>query len=274
MSNKEKNKKKQTPNESLDNLFKSSDALRNGTEFKKFLDFIAKFKEYKPFNNMLIYTQNPNCEYYATEKDWLKKFQRKIKENARPMVILAPMHPVLFVYDINDTVGDALPEILLKKSNEVFGYYKESWFNNLTSYFADLKISAKEIKMPDKNAGSISRKSTGNGFEIIINSTHDSAVKFATLVHELGHLFLGHLGSKPDETLPQRDNLEKKIREIEAEAISYLVLQRFGLESNSHEHLAFYNASPEDLLKISVDLIIKISGRIEGMIEKRNSTKG
>jgi len=52
-----------------------------------------------------------------------------------------------------------------------------------------------------------------------------------------------------------------------------LVLQRFGLESNSHEYLAFYNASPEDLQKISVDLIIKISGKIEGMIEKRNSTK-
>jgi len=195
MIKKEKTKRKQTPNDSLDNLLKRSAALRSGTDFKTFLDFIAKFKEYKPFNNMLVYTQNPNCEYYATEKDWLKKFERTIKENARPMVILAPMHPVLFVFDVNDTDGSTLPKILLKKSYEVFGYYKEDWFDNLTSYFADLKISAKELKMQDKSAGSITRKSTGNGFDIIINSTHDSSVKLATLVHELGHLFLGHLGS-------------------------------------------------------------------------------
>lgn len=266
-----KKERKQKPNESLDSLLRKSQALRSGEEFQKFLDFISKFKEYKPFNNMLVYTQNPACTYYATEAHYKKAFKRTIKEEARPMVILAPMHPVLFVFDVKDTEGDDLPEQLSKQSYEVFGYAKEDWFTNVISYFADLKISAREYKMQDTKGGSISRKNSS--FTIEINSNHDVGVKLSTLIHELGHLFLGHLGSMDDEKFPLRGDLSKKIKEIEAEAVSYIVLQRFGLESNAHEYLAFYNARPDDLHNISVDLVIKIAGKIENMLEKPNKKK-
>ena len=49
---------------------------------------------------MLVRLQNPTCGFYATEPDWVKRFERKLKEDARPMLILAPMHPVMLVYDL------------------------------------------------------------------------------------------------------------------------------------------------------------------------------
>lgn len=260
--------KKQTPNESLEQMVKRSEVLRNGKDFKKFLDFISKFKHYKPYNNMLIYTQNPNCMYYATENNYNQKFDRTVKEDARPMIILAPMSPVLFVYDIKDTEGEDLPEKFYEDAYTVYGYYKEKWFDNITSHFAHLKISAKEVKMPDIQGGSIERKSNGAGFQIIINSNHEPAVKLSTIVHELAHLLLGHLGSNIDEKYPDRVKTSTKIKEIEAESVAYLVLKRLNLDNNAHEYLAFYNANTADLRRVSVDFIINIAGKIEDMIMK------
>jgi len=52
--------------------------------------FVARFREYAPYNNMLVKVQNPSCSYYATEKNWNEKFKRSLKEDARPMLIIAP----------------------------------------------------------------------------------------------------------------------------------------------------------------------------------------
>jgi len=89
----------------LDELFNQSRLLRTSQQFYELLNFITKFRQYSIFNNKLVFTQNPNVTYYATAKHWRKQFKRAVKEDARPMVILAPMHPVLFVYDLEDTVG-------------------------------------------------------------------------------------------------------------------------------------------------------------------------
>ena len=37
-------------------------------------------------------------------------FGRKLKEDARPMLILAPMHPVLTVYELDQTEGPRIAE--------------------------------------------------------------------------------------------------------------------------------------------------------------------
>lgn len=257
---------KQKINESLDNLFRQSMLIRNGSDFKKFLDFVSRFKEYKPYNNMLVYLQNPECAYFATEKDWRIKFHRKVIKSARPMIILAPMTPVLFVYDPKDTEGDKpLPEFLFS-TFELSGEFKGVWFSNLKSHLAKHKIKLTRMPLSPTHGGSISRKSIG--FEIVINSNMDEGVNFSTLIHELGHLFLGHLGSEENENYPLRPNIKKTVEEIEAESIAYLVLMRFGLENKAAEYLAFYNSNPYDFDKVSFDLIIKSASKIEEMIKK------
>ena len=73
---------------------------------------MAKFRRYSPYNNMLVRTQNPACSFYATQTDWEHRFKRALKEDARPMLILAPMHPVMLVYELDQTIGDKLPDLL------------------------------------------------------------------------------------------------------------------------------------------------------------------
>lgn len=63
---------------------------------------MAKFRRYSPYNNMLVKVQNPHCSFYASKYDWYNRFGRQIKEDAKPMLILAPMYPVMLVYDLDE----------------------------------------------------------------------------------------------------------------------------------------------------------------------------
>ncbi|MBC7885183.1 MAG: hypothetical protein H7X99_06895 [Saprospiraceae bacterium] len=97
---------------------------------------------------------------------------------------------------------------------------------------------------------------------------HSPAENFATVVHELAHLFLGHLGSFKNEKFPVRKNeviANKTLMEMEAESVSYLVLSRLSLENKSAEYLAFYKAKPADIKRISMDLVLKTASKIEDM---------
>lgn len=259
--------KKQTPNESLDFLFRQSIALKNSARFRSFLEFIARFKNYSSYNNMLVYVQNPECEHYATETDWRRKFKRTIKEGAKPMVILAPMHPVLFVYDIADTEGNPLPQNAFKHWKKVIGRYDDIWFQNVISYFPSLKIKLRELEMSPNKGGSIMR--TGpESYLISVNKLHERAGCFSTLIHEIGHLLMGHLGSTENEKYPQRENVSLSVREIEAESIAYLVLQRLGMENQAVTYIASYHDKRGDFDQVSIDLLIKTVGKIEKMIKK------
>jgi len=66
--------------------------------------------------------QNPTCSFYATERDWKDRFERRIKEDARPMLILAPMHPVMLVYPLDETEGPSLPQEL-----NTFAHFQGEW---------------------------------------------------------------------------------------------------------------------------------------------------
>jgi hypothetical protein len=98
----------------IDTLLERSRRYAGCEAFREMVDFMARFKDYAPYNNMLVRLQNPSCTFYATAKDWRMRFQREIKEDAKPMVILAPMHPVLLVYELDQTEGEPVPKELLE----------------------------------------------------------------------------------------------------------------------------------------------------------------
>ena len=81
------------------NCLAAAGSSRRSKKFAAAVDFIARFREYSPFNNMLVFLQNPLATYFATASHWHKVFRRTIKDEARGMVILAPRTPVLMVYD-------------------------------------------------------------------------------------------------------------------------------------------------------------------------------
>ena len=58
-------------------------------------------------------------------------------------------------------------------------------------------------------------------------------------------------------------------RELEAEAVTFIICRRAGLVTKSDEYLAGYLRNTEDLKAISVDLILKTASKIEEMGQRR-----
>jgi hypothetical protein len=87
----------------IDTLLRQNTICRSSEKFRGMIGFMAKFRRYSPYNNMLVRTQNPSCGFYATERDWAERFRRSVKLDARPMLILAPMSPVMLVFDLDQT---------------------------------------------------------------------------------------------------------------------------------------------------------------------------
>ena len=47
-------------------LLRQSAAYRGSKEFQEMVGFMGSFRDYAPFNNMLVRIQNPSCSFYAT----------------------------------------------------------------------------------------------------------------------------------------------------------------------------------------------------------------
>jgi hypothetical protein len=71
----------------IDRLLQQSKAYGDTKQFQEMISFMARFRDYAPYNNMLVRVQNPTCSFYATQTDWGCRFERKLKEDARPMLI-------------------------------------------------------------------------------------------------------------------------------------------------------------------------------------------
>ena len=262
---------------SLDELFHRSKSLRTSKNFIELINFIKKFRNYSPFNNMLVYCQNPKVTYFATASHWIKQFKRHVKDDARTMVILAPMSPVLFVYDLDDTDGEPLP-YYFKDPFKTVGNPKPRSLNTMIKNCNRDQIQVARVAKSFLNAGRAinpyfrNPNQTADGaikIYIEINDTFDDAATYATLCHELAHIYLGHLGNDKDNWWPDRRYLTKEQVELEAEVASYLVCSRAGLETRSAEYLSLYLRNEKDLEVISIDWIVKVAGLIERMSEKK-----
>ena len=87
----------------VDELFTYARQYNSSKECAELLHFVARFRFYSPYNAMLIYTQMKGATYVAPAHRWMHDYDRRIKIGARPLVILQPMGPVMFVFDVTDT---------------------------------------------------------------------------------------------------------------------------------------------------------------------------
>ena len=87
----------------LDELFSLARQYKTSESFWGLANFMRRFRMYSPFNAMLIHIQMPGAKYVATAQRWFREYQRRIKANAKPLVILQPMGPVMFVFDVSNT---------------------------------------------------------------------------------------------------------------------------------------------------------------------------
>lgn len=259
-------------------LLHESKLYRTGEDFKNLLDFINRLPNLAPFNAFLLQLQKPGLRFAASGADWQIKFNRTIKEGARPLIILWPFSPIALVYDKDDTEGDALPDSVA----HAFKATGDITLTMLAQYFELAKkqgINVKQIEYGEAHAGHIKRPDhdiavTAQSkdakqkpdYQIRLNKTHDANVQFATLAHELAHLYLGHLGEDKFLKIPNRIKLSHKNRELEAESVCYIVCHRNGVKPNSEAYLSGFVTGNEDMEAMDLYALLKAAGQIETLL--------
>lgn len=183
------------------------------------------------------------------------------------MLILAPMHPVMLVYDLDSTEGPDLPQELeqfAKFTGEWNPHRLERLMENASTH--DL-VRIDTVQLSSTNAGfaTISVGQSEMKMRIGLHDELDGSSRYGVLLHELAHIYLGHLGGDKDGWWPSRGNLARRAMEVEAEAVAYIVSRRAGLEGSSPHYVSRYLDGETTLQAISLDLIAKVAGRLEQM---------
>lgn len=261
----------------LDQLLSDSRLYTRSKDYKDLLDFVVRLRNFAPFNAMLLQVQKPGLRYAASAFDWRERFDRVPREGARPLLILWPFGPVALVYDVMDTVGELLPEDI-----EAFPARGSVDAGQVTSFVALMgkkNIECCWIDAGDAKAGSIRvvKRATSDKeatqYQMQVNRKHAAAVQFTTLAHELGHLFLGHLGADKVFNIPVRPAMDHPQRELEAESVAYLVCARNGVHSKSETYLTHYVETTTTVADIDVYQVMRAAGQVEGLLGLAAHTK-
>jgi hypothetical protein len=267
----------------LDQLLIDSRLYKNSQDYKSLLDFVVKLRNFAPFNAMLLQIQKPGLSYAASAHDWKTRFDRWPKEGARPLLILWPFGPVALVYDIQDTEGKDVPrDVASFFAVGPIDHIALATFERLTEKHG---IEWYAVDAGDKNAGSIRVLTHARDdkeptlYRMHINRNHPPATQFATLAHELGHLFLGHLGIDKKLGVRCRTDLEHAARELEAESVCYIVCQRQKIFTNSEKYLADYVSAHMTINDVDIYQILHAAGQVEKLLglagtQNFRSTKG
>lgn len=283
----------------LDELFEHARLFRTSRSCLELMRFVARFRWYSPFNAMLVHIQMPGAMFVAPAHRWQREFGRIVRANARPLVILQPRGPVMFVFDVSDTEPgpDARPlppEVAMPYAVRRGDVGAEP---ELTRENAKRDgVLVLDQQAGSQQAGSIQVAKAGRWipflvskrpepvfaksplrYELLLNSSGSDAVKYATLTHELAHLYCGHLGTPNPDWWPDRRGLKKDAMEFEAESVSYLVCRRIGIETPADSCLAGYLRRSAEVPPISLDCVCKSAGLIASMgrawLKPRSATK-
>jgi hypothetical protein len=98
----------------LDQLFSLACQYRTSEAYRELMIFVSRFRFYAPYNAMLVHVQMPGATFVAPASRWRKDYWRRIKPDARPLVILQPMGPVMFVFDVSDTEPETDKNVVQK----------------------------------------------------------------------------------------------------------------------------------------------------------------
>lgn len=270
----------------LDDLFHSARRFRFADEYLGLAKFVSKFRFYSPYNAMLVYLQRPGATYVAPAYRWLDDYGRHVKPSANPIVILRPRGPVMFVFDVSDTEASEnaveLPDAVInpfrtnggtvgselemtienakrdgvKVTTKTYGSQQAGCIR-MTETLSYLQVFKK--RRPAESATVLHR------YDILLNDSFTREQTYVTLAHELGHLYCGHLGAWNKKYWPERQQLDQRTREFEAESVAYIVCGRLGIQNPSEKYLANYFETSNEVPAVSPEVILKAAGLIEAM---------
>lgn len=278
------------PPGALNELIHMAGQYRKRSEYADLLQFLVRFRHYSAYNAMLIRTQKPGAKYVAPARRWMELYKRRVKPGAQAIVILQPRGPVMFVFDVSDTEemqgAPKLPKEI-EQPFEVQGSFDKTLLAQVSSSAVRDGVEVLRVPLGSQLGGQIEtvfedsflvhaygmlfkkQKKVPRRYLLQVQEKASEAEQYATVVHELAHLYCGHLGSFDTSVWPDRRGLTPASQECEAESVSYLVCRSLGLQTRSDAYLAGWlgddAAIPEE---VNVDLLLKVVALIQNMSAK------
>lgn len=260
------------------------------------LDRVAALHQYKPYNAMLVLLQRPAATCVLPAHRWEERYGRRILPNEQPLVLLQPGGPVMFLFDVSQTEPGPhacpLPEHLTNPYA-----MRDSAGAARALLWAIENAKADGVRVLDARHGLASAgclRTTSVGpmqqvlvrrhpqeqhrpvrvrYEVLLNGVYNATEQLATLAHELGHLYCGHLGAHDEELWPgeplwtDRSDLTREFKELEAESVARLVFKRLFPDSELPPHLEQYFRTIPPLASTALERVLTAAGRVLEMSE-------
>ncbi|WP_157270274.1 ImmA/IrrE family metallo-endopeptidase [Paraoerskovia marina] len=278
---------------SIDALVRDGLHYRFSSQYRDLVEFIKRFRQYSPFNGLLVHLQDPGAAFVATPAHWRSNYGRKISELARPIVILRPKGPVMVVFDVRHTEPDGsggdLPLGVLDPmaaAATLPDYELHACWERLLD---NAKRDGIRIRTKDEghHSAGYARVSAGDllvrppsrpgdiatthplRFDIVVNANDPIADQLATLLHELGHIYCGHLGTRNPKHWESRLLETKETREFEAESVAYIAMSRFDPKIVMGRHISQIVTSMNEIPPIGLQVVLRTAGLLIEMATKR-----
>lgn len=242
---------------------------------RTYLAVMGRFHRYSLGNQMLIALQRPDATHVAGFQTW-KRLGRWVKAGEHGIPIVAPIvrkkqrddksgdaepravvaFKGAYVFDITQTDGAPLPE---------FAQVKGDPAEQLSRLQEFVRAQGITLTFADNLHGALGQSAGGR---IIILSGMTPAETYAALAHELGHEIL-HRDAAAD--------VPRRVRELEAEAVAYVVCQAAGLDSRSaSSDYVLLHQGDRQLLMASLECIRQTATTIINGLEEQQheSAKG
>jgi hypothetical protein len=272
--------------------------LFSSDKYTDYLKSMSKFHNYSSRNIMLIHQQMPGATHVASFKLWGEQFNRQVKKGEKSLRIYAPIGskkedkkmmekldpetgaPMLDtngkvimeemtalktevrfklvpVFDVSQTAGDPLPQLAEDLTGNVEHY--EAFLDTLKAV-SPLPIEFEPMK-PEQDGY------CRYGEKIGIREGMSEIQTVSAIIHEITHARL----HDRDLTAKDAPAKSKEVKEIEAESVSYVVCQKYGIETgdNAFGYLASWGSHDLAEFKASLDTIRKEANNLINAVDDR-----
>jgi len=281
--------------EELQNLVDEAAASQ---ELQEWLGVQSRFHDYSHRNTLLIKCQCPEATRVTGYRTWQTEFDRYVREGEQAIWIWAPIiakqcpecensssyhdqsdceydetPPAKWskglvgfrpapVFDVSQTEGEELPELDTAAEGDAAALVPA-----LREAASEFGVSVSVVAPAEwfhGDAAGICRQRPGDDQPTIeLLDQDDPAALAGVLVHEYAHALL-HVGVD--------DQTERTKREVEAEAVAYLVGRQFGLDtSGSAFYLAAWQGDESDILLERLGRISRTAANILDVVEYEGS---
>lgn len=285
-SNVSAEKKRARAEELHNSLIAQVESLHGSEAWKKYLTYMASFRNYSAHNTMLVYSQMPHATNVAGFRQWQAR-GRQVRKGEKAIYILGyrtrtityeedkdqlkrgvedteqgekltrqqVFFPILAVFDESQTDpiegAEPIPQIM----NRLEGEDEQGLFSILETWLAGQgwRVERRGLR------GTLNGFTTfGDSNLVVVSSTLAPAQALKTLIHETAHVLLHK------EVGVAEYHARRHVAETEAESVAYAVAGFFGLDTSDYSigYVAQWSSGDVDMIKRVASNVQTATGKI------------